>query len=98
MGPFVYINLSTMITLMIFIIFLIIIYFSKQNVDNVENRIYRNLLLWASVVIFISLIYQICCMVDVDLHVFTIINKLYCGAMSSWSFFLTFYVLVVSAT
>ena len=96
MGPFVYINLSTMITLMIFIIFLIIIYFSKQNVDNVENRIYRNLLLWASVVIFISLIYQICCMVDVDLYVFTIINKFYCGAMSSWSFFLTSYVFVVS--
>ena len=95
MGAFVYINLSTMITLLIFMIFLNIIYYSKQNVDNIENSIYRSLLLWCTFVVLISLVYQVLCMIDVDIKVFNVINKLYCGAMCSWSFFLTFYITVV---
>ena len=95
MGIFVYINLSTMITLFIFIVFLCIIYYSKKNMDNIENRIYRNILLWCAIVIVISLVYQIFCMIDIDISIFTVVNKLYCGAMCSWSFFLTFYIIVV---
>ena len=96
MGVFVYINLSTMICLLVFIIFLFIIYYTKQNMNNIENKIYRNLLLWDWIVVFISLIYQVFCMIDTDISVFNIINKIYCGAMCSWSFFLTFYITIVA--
>ena len=96
MGAFVYINLSTMISCLVFLIFLYFIYFSKKNMSNIENKIYRQLLLWTGLVLLSSLIYQILVLITTDVSIFKIVTKIYYGTLDSWVFMLMFYILVVS--
>ena len=45
LSHFIYINLTLGISCLIFLIFLVIIYFSKKNMNNLENKIYRHMLI-----------------------------------------------------
>lgn len=96
MGVFLYINLSTMICLLVFVIFLNIVYFTKNNTNNIENKIYKNLLLWDGIVVVVSFIYMLLSIYQIHPASFIIVTRIYCGAICSWGFWLSFYIYVVT--
>ena len=96
MGAFVYINLSTMICCFVFTIFLYFIYFTKNNMDNIENKIYKHLLIWNGLVLIPFLIYQLSILKEASTGVFNIINKVYSGTLASWLIIFTFYIIIVT--
>lgn len=96
MGAFVYINLSTMICCSIFIIFLYVIYFSKKNMNNIENKIYKHLIIWTGLVVLVSLIYQVCSIKTYNIELFKIITKIFYGTIDTWVLLLMYYIVVVT--
>ena len=96
MGAFVYINLSTMICCFVFTIFLYFIYFTKNNMDNIENKIYKHLLIWNGLVLIPFLIYQLSILNEASTGVFNIINKVYSGTLATWLIIFTFYIIIVT--
>ena len=49
-------NICIALCSLAFYIFLVGIYFSKKNMDNIENKIYKQLLVWNFFIIFIELL------------------------------------------
>lgn len=49
---YVFVNLTTAVCCFLFLIFLFITYFTKKNMNNIENTIYRQMLLSNGVCLF----------------------------------------------
>ena len=95
MGPFVYINMSTAICCLLFSVFLSFIYFGKKNMNNIENKIYRHLLILNNIELVLSLIYDIFAIMD-DYSALRIMIRVYAAASATCISCIFFYILVVS--
>ena len=99
----VIVNLTSAVCCLVFYIFLFIIYFSKKNMNNIENKIYKFLLLFNGLYV---LTLTICLTMVVlmnnysyDPSLFNILVFLYKIAivfLISWFIFLCFYIYVVT--
>mgnify|MGYP007069936085 CR=1 FL=1 len=99
----VIVNLTSAVCCLVFYIFLFIIYFSKKNMKNIENKIYKLLLIFNGLYV---LTLTICLTMVVlmnnysyDPSLFNILVFLYKIAivfLISWFIFLSFYIYVVT--
>ena len=89
-------NYSIAICSLAFFLFLVGVYFSKKNMDNLENKIYRQLLFWNFFVIFIQLVMLILSK-EFHYHPFLtqIMNALLYIACNCWYFFICFYIVLI---
>ena len=79
-----------------FFLFLVGVYFSKKNMDNLENKIYRQLLFWNFFVIIIELFMLI---LSKEFHyhplLTQIMNALLYIACNCWYFFISYYIVLI---
>lgn len=95
MGHFAYINLATAICCFLFSVFLSIIYFTKKNMNNIENKIYRHLLILNDIELLVSLIYDVLAIKN-NYSALYVMIRVYAASSSAYLFCLFFYILVVS--
>ncbi|MBR6948901.1 MAG: HAMP domain-containing histidine kinase [Bacilli bacterium] len=103
LSPFLYVNLTSAVCCVLFFIFLFFSYFSKKNMNNFENRIYKHLLISnglaaISYVCFYS--FDIICFYSTNQDLFYSITYIFSKAsvvfIVIWFVFLFLYVLVVT--
>lgn len=80
---------------MVFLIFLIGIYASKKNANNMDNKIYKQLLVCNLLTIIFNTIYPILALMGyIPLSIF--ISKIYCFFMLFYFYFLALYIVLVA--
>ncbi|MBR6948895.1 MAG: HAMP domain-containing histidine kinase [Bacilli bacterium] len=93
--PSFYINLTEIVVCFSFTIFLIIVYLSKKNINNIENKIYKNIVIWtllnllASIIMCTLLVYS-------DVEFIKLFYKFFFISVATWIYFLMFYLIVVT--
>ena len=99
----VIVNLTSAVCCLVFYIFLFIIYFSKKNMNNIENKIYKFLLLFNGLyVLTLTICLTMVVLVNnfsYDPSLFNILVFLYKIAivfLISWFVFLSFYIYLVT--
>ena len=85
-------------TCLLFIIFLIIIYSTKQNMNNIENKIYKRLLFWNAIEIpfYLLLMFLSFLMLNGNqslFDVFMIVNRIQGGSCLVYFYYLAVYLL-----
>ena len=89
-------NICIALCSLAFYIFLVGIYFSKKNMDNIENKIYKQLLVWNFFIIFIELLMMF---LAKQLHsgslLTQIMNALLYIACNCWYFFISYYIVLI---
>ncbi len=82
LSPFIYINLTSSICCFVFLLFLFASYFTKKNMDNLENKIFK-LMLIANFISVISYIFFYTC--DIMNYFIDPNNKILYGIVMFWS-------------
>ena len=90
-------NFSICLVALVFLLFLLGIYFSKKNSPNIENRIYRkllvfNLLVLSTYLIFLAVVVLKGEMMSLIINLF----KIYYAACDIWYFLLSYYIIVIT--
>ena len=96
------VNMTSLVCCFMFFVFLFVLYFSKKNVDNIENKIYRRMLFCNGGYIIFLLIFTLLDIlvnlgkVSYDIYDFLIIlNKIGIVFLSLWFILLCFYIFIV---
>ena len=92
--PFYYINLTQTILCIWFMLMLTFLYFSKKNMNNVENKIYKMLILSSDYLLFLTVIMNT--FMDLPVHIYGIFMKIAFAATISWLWYFMWYVLVIT--
>ena len=95
MGVFLYINMTTIVCCLLFSIFLSVIYFSKKNMNNMENKIYRHLLIINNLELVATLLFDYCALIN-NLPVIKVVMRIECVTSSVFLLVLFFYILFIS--
>lgn len=95
MGNSTYFNFSTIICCLLFTILLSFIYFSKKNMNNIDNKVYKQLLLWNYIELFSTLLGQIMIFRD-NPSGFIFALKLYFSSTCCWLLCLLLYTIIVT--
>ena len=91
------INITSYICTLLFFIFLVVIYFTKKNADNVENKIYRQLLVWNFFLVFSCLCYFLIIPIFKDNRALaSFICNIYQSTSVIWTYFILYYTFVIS--
>ena len=90
-------NLCIALCSLAFYIFLVGIYFSKKNMDNIENKIYKQLLFW-NLGILVGELIQLILAKEFHHSVFVAqaLNASYYIPGNIWIFFLSYYIIIIS--
>ena len=96
------VNMTSLICCFMFFVFLFVLYFSKKNVDNIENKIYRKMLYCNGGYIIFLIVFTLLDIlvnlgkVSYDIYDFLIIiNKIGMVFLTFWFILLCFYIFVV---
>ena len=91
------VNVTLCVIEVLFITFLMAIYFTKKNMPNIENKIYRVILVLSFLTSLSDLIFWVSCFYLKDYpFVVEIMQKFYLFFLIGWLVFLTYYVVVVT--
>ena len=80
---------------MVFLVFLIGIYMSKSNANNIDNKIYRQLLLWDFLSILFNTLYPIFC-INHFMKISFILSKIYCFCLMFFFYTLAVYIIIIA--
>ena len=72
------VNMTSLVCCFMFFVFLFVLYFSKKNVDNIENKIYRRMLFCNGGYIIFLLIFTL---LIKDSNFCSLINFFICGSL-----------------
>ena len=81
---------------MVYSLLLIIIYFSKKRINNLENKIFSSLIIVNFIGIIIDIISTFLAIIDFNIVVVIIFCKLYLFYLVVWLSIMTMYILVIS--
>jgi len=95
LDPSFYINITELIVCFVFTIFLIIVYLSKKNINNIENKVYKNIMIWTLLNLIISVLLSLL-LIYSNIEVVKFVNKFFYITVVSWIYFLMFYLIVVT--
>ena len=91
------INISFTICGVVFLSFLMTVYFTKKNIPNIENKIFKHILIFSFFIPFSDMLYWFSCYYVKDhLWVIQVLGKIYLTFLTFWLVFLTYYVIVVT--
>ncbi|MDO4996830.1 MAG: hypothetical protein Q4E69_06585, partial [Bacilli bacterium] len=80
---------------LIFLLFLIGIYLSKKNANNIDNKIYKQLLIWCFLSLVFNTIYPIFGLLGF-LDIAVLLSRVYGFCLELYCFFLMFYSIVIA--
>lgn len=90
-------NVSFNVCGIVFVSFLMIFYFMKRGMPNIENKIYRFILIFSLLIPTIDLIYWISCYYLKDYQIIIEIEaRIFLTFLLSWLVFLSYYIVVTS--
>ena len=89
-------NFCIAICSLAFYIFLVGIYFSKKNMDNIENKVYKQLLLWNLGVLLGELLQLALASEFHNVFVAQVLNASYYIPSTIWIFFLSYYIILIA--
>ena len=95
LDPSFYINITELIVCFVFTIFLIIVYLSKKNINNIENKVYKNIMIWTLLNLIVSVLLSLL-LIYSNIEVVKFVNKFFYITVVSWIYFLMFYLIVVT--
>ncbi|MDO4963851.1 MAG: hypothetical protein Q4E75_07150, partial [bacterium] len=97
MGNSLFINFTLTVSCGIFYILLLIVYFSKKNMPNIENKIYRIMLLFNGLsVLTILLFWSLPLFNFIDIYTIGFIDNIYTVFIIGWGGSLSFYLFAIS--
>ena len=96
MNPFFYINLGTTVMCFIFTIILTVAYFSKKNMLNIENKIYRHLIVDTFIMLLYSLSQYVVAYHGVLPRYYIQLFKISFCIVILWLLFFLFYIFVIT--
>ena len=97
MSNSLFINFTLTVSCAIFYILLFIVYFSRKNMPNIENKIYRVMLIFNGLSVFCILIYWSLCTFNIyDISSIGILNNIYILFIIGWGSALSFYIFIIS--
>lgn len=81
----------------VFLTFLMAVYFTKKNMPNIENKIYKNILVLSLLITVSDLLFWLSCYYMKD-YLFTVqlTGRIYLVFLIMWLVFLTYYIVVVT--
>ena len=92
-----YVNVTITILNIAYLTFLMFIYFSKKNMPNIENKIYKVILLLSLFVTASDCVYWTSCYFLKDSpYIVEIIQKIYLSFLLFWEVYLIYYIVVVT--
>ena len=92
-----YVNITITILDIAYLTFLMFIYFSKKNMPNIENKIYKVILVLSLFVTASDLVFWSSCYYLKDTPYYVeIIQKVYLTFLIFWSVYLSYYIIVVT--
>ena len=94
-NPFFYINFTEFIVCFLFMIFLILVYISKKNINNSENIIYKNILFWTSFSLILSIFSNLIIYYN-NIKLTSFCNRLFYGCVVCWLYFLLLYLTIIT--
>lgn len=90
-------NISINVTVILFYFFLLAMYFSKKNMDNIENKLYRQMLIWNA---FLVLIHFAWLFIGDVFREYPLVIQLTVNIFEDclilWTFYLSYYFFIVS--
>lgn len=90
-------NFSICLVALLFLLFLLGIYFSKKNSPNIENRIYRKLLIINLLILIDYIIFLLIVVLRRDwMSLIVSLFKLYYVVCDIWYFLLSYYIIVIT--
>ena len=103
MSPFLFVNMTSSVCCLLFLIFLFISYFSKKNMNNIENKIYKRLLIYNVLCVISYILFYtfdiICYMNDKDPQLYNIMyffSKIAPVFLMAWGAFFVFYMIIIT--
>ena len=79
-----------------YMILLMVVYFSKKKIMNIENKIYSALIITAFIGLILDYVSTLLAMIDVTLPYVNFFCKLYLVFLLVWIFLFTIYTIVIS--
>ena len=93
--PFFYINFTSFAVCFLFMLFLIIVYVSKKNINNSENIIYKNILFWTAISLILSIGANVIIIIN-HMEFSSFFNRLFYGCVICWLYFLLLYLTFIT--
>ncbi len=90
-------NFSICLVALLFLLFLLGIYFSKKNSPNIENKIYRKLIILNLLILVDYLVFLFIVLIRGDwMSLIVFLFKIYYALCDIWYFLLSYYIIVIT--
>ena len=93
---YIQVNFTINTCCLIFLIFLIVIYLSKKNANNIDNKIYKQLLFWNLLMLIFNGAYPLCFIIFGENNISYFLCRIYGSSYFIYFLFLVIYILINS--